>query len=196
MGRGRAPTWKWQRLPKAPRRMSTKGLVTIINTREPNVTANAKEMTSNIDAKEMDGTTKTSLAKRGVDTRIKTNKAKPYRGDVKEDNEETYTKHQSWVLQDGKPIKMHIEDIANAENEYTREEIYSRVYDRVTKYNNSRRHKTSHMTKGNNDKINANKDNQSLHFSPGDEGQHEEGSTREEISGLVYSRIYSRVMKV
>ena len=81
-------------------------------------------MTPTIDAKEMDRTTKTSPTMNGVNTRLATNNKNPYRGDFKEDKEETYTKHQSLFLQDGKPIRTHMEDIADAANGYTREEIH------------------------------------------------------------------------
>ena len=70
-----------------------------------------------------------------------------------------------------------MEDIADAANGYTREEIYSRIYGRATKYDKSSRPKISHMTKGNDDKVIAKKDNQMPPLSPGDEGQAAEGST-------------------
>ena len=123
-------------------------------------------MTSTIDAQEMDGTSKTNLTTKGVGTRLATNNEKPYRGDFKDDKKETYTRHWSGFLQDGKSIRMHMEDIANAKNGYTREDIYGSA----TKYDDSSGTKISHMTKGNNNN----------------------GNTREETYGIIYYRVYGR----
>ena len=111
----------------------------------------AQMMNSTVDAQEMDGTTNTSLKTTGADTRLATNKEKQYRGDFKRDRKETNTKHWSRFLQDGKAIRMHMEDLPNSTNGYTMEEIYGRVYGRATKYDNSSRLKIRHMAKGNND---------------------------------------------
>ena len=78
-----------------------------------------QEFKCDIDAKDADGTTTTSLTTRGGDTKITTNKKV---------REETCVEHCHCFLQDGKPIRMHTEDIADAANGYTREEIYCRVY--------------------------------------------------------------------
>ena len=82
---------------------NTKDLVTVINTRKPNVTTNAKEMTGAIDAKEMYGTTNTSLTTEGVNTRLATNKEKPYGSDFREAKEETSTEHRVSSCKTGNP---------------------------------------------------------------------------------------------
>ena len=114
----------------------------------------------------MDCTTKTNFTTKGVGTRLATNNEKPYKGDFKDDKKETYTRHRSGFLRDGKSIRMHMEDIADAKNGYTREDIYGSA----TKYDDSSRPKISHMTKGNNNN----------------------GNTREETYGSIYYLVYGR----
>ena len=70
-----------------------------------------------------------------------------------------------------------MEDTADAANGYTREEIYSRVHGRIMKYDDSSRPKISHMTKGNDGKVTASKDNQTPRLLRGDEVQDAEDNT-------------------